>query len=174
MENIILIGFMGSGKTSIGRELARITGFKYADMDKMIVKHKGMSIKKIFALYGEDAFRDIESLMVKKAAKMKKAVIATGGGVVKREGNIKLLRKAGTVVYLKTGFDAIVERIRERDDRPLFDMNNLNATKMLYKGRLPVYSKAAHFTIVTEKHTVKSAAKAILKKAGLNFEKNKG
>jgi shikimate kinase len=167
MKNIILVGFMGSGKTSIGREIANVTGLKYVDIDDMIVKEAKMPIKSIFAKRGEDGFRDIEKRVVIKAAKMKNVVIATGGGVVKIPDNVRTLRKSGNVVYLKTGFDTIVDRIKGRDDRPLFDMNNIKGTRKLYTDRLPVYRKSAHITVITDKNSVKQVAKKIIDRTGL-------
>jgi shikimate kinase len=167
MNNIILIGFMGSGKTSIGRELAKKTGLKYVDLDRMIVKRSGMPIKRIFARFGEEVFRDLEAQVVKKAAGMKRVVIATGGGVVKRTANVRELRKAGKVVFLRTGFGTIVDRIRARDDRPLFDMDNIKGTKKLYLSRLPVYRRSAHLAVTTDNKTIKQVVDIIIKKTGL-------
>ncbi|MGD0566463.1 MAG: shikimate kinase [Candidatus Goldiibacteriota bacterium] len=171
MENIILIGFMGSGKTTVGRSLAKKSGLKYVDLDRMIVKEAGMPIKKIFALLGEEAFRNFESKTVIRASKLKKSVIATGGGVIKRPENIRRLKKAGLVVYLKASLGTIVNRIKKRDDRPLFDMNNLDSVKKLYNSRMPVYKKAAGFTVDTDKNSVQEITKIIIEKAGgLNLD----
>jgi shikimate kinase len=165
MKNIILIGFMGSGKTTIGRSIAKKSGLKYVDLDRMIVKEAGMSVKKIFALRGEKAFRDIESKVVAKASRLKGAVVATGGGVINRPVNIGRLKKAGFVVYLKTSFDEIVRRIKDRDDRPLFDVNDLTSVSKLYDKRAPVYRCAAAFTVNTEKDTVSGIAEKIIKRS---------
>jgi shikimate kinase len=166
MKNIILIGFMGSGKTTIGRLISKKTGMKYLDMDRMIVKKAGMPVKKIFAVRGEEAFRDMESEAVIEAAMKKNSVIATGGGVIKRPGNIKHLKKAGFVVFLRASFETIVRRIKDRDDRPLFDMNNQAGVKKLFRSRLPVYKKSADYTVDTDKRSAVEIAALIIKKAG--------
>jgi shikimate kinase len=166
MNNIILIGFMGSGKTTIGGLVAKKTKRKYADLDKMIVKHAKMPIAKIFDKYGEEHFRDIESLIVKKVSKLKGYVIATGGGVVKREKNIIELKKCGKIIYLYASFNEIVGRIKERDDRPLFDVNDLKQTKKLYRSRLKIYRQAADFTVNTAALGAEKTADRIIKIAG--------
>ncbi|MCE5299903.1 MAG: shikimate kinase [Spirochaetia bacterium] len=164
--NIALIGFMGSGKTTIGRLLAKQTGKKLVDIDRLIVKRAGMPVRRIFEKQGEDGFRTLETKVTISVAKKSNQVISTGGGVVKRERNINALRKTGIVVYLKTSFNEIVDRIRMRDDRPLFDMDNIKGTKKLYTSRLPVYKAAADLTVVTDNKDAEHVCAAIIK--GLN------
>ena len=94
MDNIVLCGFMGSGKTVVGRELAKILGVKFVDTDELIEKEQGVAIKAIFATHGEDYFRDLEYEMCKKVAKMNGVVVSTGGGAMTFERNVEASRTA--------------------------------------------------------------------------------
>ena len=92
MNNIVLCGFMGSGKTVVGRELAKIMGAKFVDTDELIEKEQGVAIKAIFAAHGEDYFRDLEYEMCKKVAQMKGAVVSTGGGAMTFVRNVEAIK----------------------------------------------------------------------------------
>ena len=93
MENIILIGFMGCGKTTVGKKLASMSGRKFLDMDDEIVRRAGMKITEIFEKYGEDRFRQMETELCEQLSETEGLVIATGGGVIKNERNMQLLKK---------------------------------------------------------------------------------
>ena len=173
MKNIILIGFMGSGKTSVGRQISSMTGFKLEDIDSRIVKDSKMEIKDIFAGHGEDYFRKLETKTAGKVFSMKNRVVSTGGGIVTRPENFELMKKGGTVVYLKNSFAVSVKRLNGDKDRPLFDLDNLKKTEMLFKKRLELYKKAADITVVTDNKTVLQAANEVIKKAGIKIEDNK-
>ena len=173
MKNIILIGFMGSGKTSVGKEISSITGMKLEDIDLSIVKGAKMEIKDIFSGYGEDHFRKLETKAVKKVLSLTNRVISTGGGIVTVPGNLEILKRGGTVVYLKNSFAVSSKRLAGRKDRPLFDRGNLKKTELLFRKRLKLYENAANITVVTDTKTVLQAAKEVIKKAGIKLEKNK-
>ena len=115
--NIVLIGFMGSGKTTIGKLLEKSTGKKLVDIDKSIEQKTKTKIKKIFALYGEAHFRKLETLAVKVAAKKKNMIIATGGGVVKKQENINLLKNIAVFVHLMKFYSCIYrnEHLHQKD-----------------------------------------------------------
>ena len=166
MKNIILIGFMGSGKTSVGAEIAALTGLKLEDIDARIVKDAGMPISEIFSKFGEERFRKLETQAAKKVSAMKGRVISTGGGIVTRPENLPVLKSGGTVVYLKNSFAVSKRRLAGKKDRPLFDSGNLGKTRALFKSRLKLYEKASDVTVVTDKKTVEQAAKEAIKKAG--------
>ncbi|MEI7641189.1 MAG: shikimate kinase [bacterium] len=161
--NIVLIGFMGSGKTTIGKLLEKSTGKKLVDIDKSIEQKTKTKIKKIFALYGEAHFRKLETLAVKVVAKKKNMIIATGGGVVKKQENINLLKKTGVMVYLKSSFKTIVKRVGGRKTRPLFDTAHPEQAEALFKSRLALYKAAADIVVDTDKKGKNEVGKIILK-----------
>ncbi|WP_025006744.1 shikimate kinase [Marinilabilia salmonicolor] len=117
---IYLTGFMGSGKSTFGRLLARELGFKFIDLDKYIEEEERTSISEIFARYGEEKFREIERLAVHESTKSGKAVIATGGGVPCHFDNIEIMNKHGLTIYLKVSPEALTDRLMPaREHRPL-------------------------------------------------------
>lgn len=118
-NNIILIGFMGTGKTAIGKRLADILKMEFYDSDHEIEKVANLTIEQIFKKHGEVRFRSEEKVMLRKLAKNKKSVIATGGGVVLDPENINILKDSGVLITLKARPDVIYERVQRRNNRPL-------------------------------------------------------
>lgn len=163
-KNIVLIGFMGSGKTSVGKKIAESSGFKFTDIDAEIEKSSKMKIKDIFARHGESYFRKLETSELKKISAQEGAVISTGGGIIKMRRNFPLLKKAGVVVYLKNSFAVSARRLEGKDDRPLFRKDNIKSARQLYKSRLALYREASDVTVVTDKKGVNEAARLIIKK----------
>lgn len=121
MKNIVLIGFMGTGKTSTGRSLAQRLGFSFLDLDQKIEAEAGMSIPEMFEQYGEAYFRAREREMVARAAKRRNTVISTGGGTVKSQENMEALRAGGVVVCLQADVDTILQRTMTQGQRPVLD-----------------------------------------------------
>jgi len=119
-RKIVLVGYMGSGKTTVGKKIASDYGYTFVDTDEMIVEEAGMSIADIFAKYGEAHFREIESNILDKIVNMKgKVVISTGGGLPLKENNRKILKNIGKVYYLQTNADTVYDRIKGDTSRPL-------------------------------------------------------
>lgn len=145
MNNIVLCGFMGSGKTVVGRELAKIMGAKFVDTDELIEKEQGIAIKAIFAAHGEDYFRDLEYEMCKKVAQMKGAVVSTGGGAMTFARNVEAIKKGSKVVFLDASFDVICDRIGNSTTRPLFQ--DREKAKRLYDERKDKYLAAADYVV---------------------------
>lgn len=145
MDNIVLCGFMGSGKTVVGRELAKVLGVKFVDTDELIEKEQGVSIKAIFATHGEDYFRDLEYEMCKKVAKMNGVVVSTGGGAMTFERNVQAIKNGARVVFLDASFDVICHRIGDSTSRPLF--KDREKARALYDERKDKYLKAADIVI---------------------------
>ncbi|MEI7542799.1 MAG: shikimate kinase [bacterium] len=173
MKNIILIGFMGSGKTSVARKIASLTKLKLEDIDLWIVKSAKMEIKEIFEKFGEAFFRKLETKTAKKVCALKNRVISTGGGIVTKAENFKLLKSGGTVVYLKNSFATSTKRLEGKKDRPLFDLSKLQTTKLLFNSRLKLYKKVAEVIVSTDNKSVLQVAKEVIKKSELKVENNK-
>ena len=166
--NLVLIGFMGSGKSSIGRILATKLGFHLLDTDAMVVEAAGMQITDIFAWKGEEAFREYESkalaCLVDRNARG--IVVATGGGIVTREGNLPLLHRLGFVVQLTASEEVIFERVSRNKARPLLHTANPRETvSQLLAARAPLYAAAADYTIDTSTKSHTQAAEAIIAEA---------
>jgi shikimate kinase len=172
MRNIVLIGFMGSGKTVVSKVLSKKLKMKIKDTDELIEKKTKLKIKEIFAKYGEEYFREIEKKVVSNVSKRKNIIISTGGGIVKNELNIKNLKKNGIIVYLKNSFLTSVKRLKNKKDRPLFDHQNLKNTKKLFNLRQKLYKNAADIIIKTDNKSIKEVAKEIIEKIK-KLEKNK-
>lgn len=126
-ENIALIGFMGSGKTTVGRQLAKALEMKFIDIDKMISMRERKSIPEIFAESGERYFRDLERKIIEEESNENNIVISTGGGSIVDNENIKNLKKTSFVVYLDTTLECIFQRVKNGRNRPL-----LNEVEDLY------------------------------------------
>ncbi len=141
--NIVLAGFMGTGKTTVGRLLARRLGLRFVDMDELIENEAGMSISDIFREEGEARFRAIESGVIKRLVSGdfgKAIVLSTGGGAVVDPANRALFRSFGTLVCLTASVDEIMKRVGDRDDRPLLPAGERReAALKLLREREPAY-----------------------------------
>jgi shikimate kinase len=162
--NIVLIGFMGSGKTTVGQEVARRLGWSFVDTDDEIVRRAGKSIEAIFTDEGEDYFRGLERDVVRKLAGTKETVIATGGGVAKDADNLRMLAATGVVFWLQLEPEEIYRRIRDQGIvRPLLRVADpLGEIRRLVKEREPSYAQA-DFTI-DARGTVDAVASQIIAK----------
>ena len=121
IRNVVLIGFMGVGKSSSGRVIANQLGFKFIDMDKAIEKKWGMTIPQMFEQHGEAFVREKEKEMCRDVAARKSVVISTGGGTVKDPENVKILKRTGQIVCLTASVDTILARTATIGTRPLLD-----------------------------------------------------
>lgn len=161
---IVLIGFMGSGKSSAGRILERKTGWPRFDTDEMVSARFGRPIAAIFAEHGEEEFRNVETEALEQLSAAP-AIIVTGGGVVLRAGNIELLRRVGTLVHLEADEETLFRRVSRRATRPLLQTENPRATLAeLLRARLPLYRQAADFAVDTSRLTHEEVAEAVMKK----------
>ena len=141
--NIVLTGFMGTGKSKIGKRLATELRMGYLDTDELIEKREKDSISAIFKKRGEEYFRRLETKVVKEVALLDNFVISTGGGVVLREGNIRLLKKNAFIVCLFASPEVILKRTEGDDNRPLLEVNNQKKRiEELLALRKPYYEKA--------------------------------
>ena len=143
--NIVLCGFMGSGKTVVGNEISKIMGRKFVDTDELIEQEQGVAIKAIFATHGEDYFRDLEFECCKKVSEMKNCVVSTGGGALTFERNAEVLKESGKIVFLDASFDVICDRIGNSNNRPLF--RDREKAYELYEERKSKYLSAADYVV---------------------------
>lgn len=159
-DNIILTGFMGSGKTTVGHVLEKQYGYSFLDTDAYIVEREGRSIPQIFAEAGEDYFRQLETRVLQELiATTHHAVISTGGGMPLRKENARLLRELGHVYYLQVSEEEVWQRVRDSHDRPLLESENpRERIHHLMVQRHPCYTEAAEFSVVAENRTPESIA----------------
>jgi shikimate kinase / 3-dehydroquinate synthase len=143
-RNIYLTGFMGSGKTTIGRELARLFHRDFVDMDDALTKRFKMPITRVFSEKGEDRFRKEESALLKRIAEKEGKIVATGGGIVVRKDNRDLMRESGRLVYLETTLDACRERLGDNEINARPNWRDLESVRTLFERRLPLYEEAEY------------------------------
>ena len=172
-ENIVLIGFMGCGKSTVGRELHQRLGFQLADMDQIIEQRTGKPITSIFADEGEQAFRDMETALLKElgAPDAPRRIISTGGGVVVRAENRDLIRSLGYVVWLDAPIKVILERTRKNRTRPLLltDEDPEERIRNMMEARRPFYQETAHLKLDTGGLDCGELATGILECARYHF-----
>lgn len=152
-RHIILIGFMGSGKSTIGKELARMGQRTFLDTDEYIEEKEGKKISEIFAQNGEDYFRTLETRLLQKLGLQNtpcEYVIATGGGLPINQANQEILKSLGVIVYLKAASDIIYERLERDKKRPLLQQGNkIERIQTLLTQREPIYQKLCDICIMT-------------------------
>ncbi len=150
MKNVVLIGFMGTGKSSCGRMLASRLGCAFIDLDKYIESKENMSVSEIFAEKGESYFREREREAVREVVQRKGAVLATGGGTVKDKENLRLLKERGVLVCLTADIESILRRTERRGERPMLDRqgDRKKAVEELLESRREVYA-CADYTVDT-------------------------
>ena len=150
MNNIYLIGMMGSGKSVVAQLLAGRLTRKMEDLDERIVAHEGKSINDIFADEGEPYFRSVEKKILKTVAALTERVVSTGGGIVLDEENMHCMRKTGTIIYLKAPTDVLYERVKDKSDRPLLKGESpKDKLDRIYNHRAGLYARA-DYAIETE------------------------
>jgi shikimate kinase len=160
---ISLVGMPGSGKSTVGRQLARRLRLPFFDSDHVIEQRLGCSIREYFEQAGEAAFRDLEQQVLAELAEGADAVVATGGGAVLREANRLALREGGKVVYLRSTPEELFRRLRHDTQRPLLQVADpLAKLRSLYAERDPLYREAAHFAIETGRPSVPTLVNMIV------------
>jgi shikimate kinase len=159
---LILVGLPGSGKSTVGRQLARRLGLPFTDSDHAIEQRIGCSIRAFFEREGEAAFRDIEEEVIRDLC-AKEGVIATGGGAVLRPANREQLRSAGHVIYLSSTPADLFRRVRHDKGRPLLQVADpLERLRTMHAERDPLYRETAHFVIETGRPSVPTLVNMIL------------
>lgn len=152
IKNVVLIGFMGTGKTSSGKMIANQLGFKFIDMDRAIEKKWGMTIPQMFEQHGEAFFREKEKEMCREVAGKKSVVISTGGGTVKDPDNVAILKQSGKIVCLMASVEAILERTTTIGQRPLLDAyeDRRQGIVELLEQRKAMYAQADYTVDTTD------------------------
>lgn len=167
MENIFLIGFMGTGKSTVASWLSREYDMDVIEMDERIAEKEGISIPEIFKKYGETYFRDAETGVLQEIAGEKNKVISCGGGVVLRESNVALMKQNGRIIFLTATPETILERVKDSDNRPLLQNHkNLVSIREMMEQRREKYEKAADLIIDTDKKAIQEICLEILGNVG--------
>ena len=170
-DNIILIGLMGAGKTTVGRYMANLWAMNFIDFDEEISKNLKMSINEIFKKYGERHFRKLEKGAIQKYSTCKNFVISTGGGIVEDIENIENLKKIGCLVYLKAAPEVLYERIKDDTSRPLLKTKDPKRELFaIYEKRRKNY-EMADIMVNTENMTTKEIVSEIYEKINRKFKR---
>lgn len=153
--NLFLVGLMGAGKTTVGRALARRTGKTFYDSDHEVEARTGVRIATIFEIEGEARFRDREASVIADLARLDDIVLATGGGAVLRAENRQVLRRHGTVIYLRAGIDDLLARTQHDKNRPLLQTADPRAKlEALFNERDPLYREVADLVVDTSQQNI--------------------
>jgi shikimate kinase len=159
----VLIGFMGAGKSSVGRCLQSRTGLARFDVDEIISTKFQLSIPQIFSTYGEERFRDAETEALRELSPNPSSIIVTGGGIVLRKENIDLLKRLGTIVWLDAREEILFERATRKGERPLLQTDKPRTKFLeLLRTRVPLYASHAEFRVDTSDLTHEEVADSIL------------
>jgi len=160
---LALVGLPGSGKSTVGRQLARRLGLPFTDSDHAIEQHIGCSIRSFFEREGESAFRDIEQTVIEELMRTARGVIATGGGAVLRPASRDCLRAGATVIYLRSTPEEVYRRVRHDQKRPLLQVDDpMERLRSLHAERDPLYRETAHFVVETGRPSVPTLVNMIL------------
>jgi len=152
MKNIYLVGFMGTGKSTVGKALAKVLNKEFKDLDELIEERENRKIVEIFEKFGEQYFREVETAVVRDISEKEDLVIATGGGVVVNEENFSLLKKSGTLITLVASPETIYERIKDSIERPLLNVENpLDTIKRMMFERAYYYIKSDFIVETTDR-----------------------
>lgn len=164
-KNIVFIGFMASGKTTIGKALAEKKGYYFIDTDKWISNKMNAPISEIFDNKGEDYFRQLETNTIKKLSKsLDNTIISTGGGLSIKKENVPYLKNMGTVVFLKVSKETVISRLGKNKERPLLASENPEEKiETLLKERNPIYEQVADVIIDTNNKSIKEIADEVIK-----------
>lgn len=164
-KNIMLIGFMGAGKTTVSKELTKLTGKKEVDMDAYIVEKEGRSINDIFEKYGEAYFREIETKYLEEIQKDSGVIVSCGGGAVLKDENVRIMKENGVIFLLTATPKTTLSRVQNSKDRPILNGNmNIEFITQLMNKRKDRYLSVADVIVETDDKAVRVIAEEILEK----------
>lgn len=167
IRNIVLVGFMGAGKSVVGKSLATAMNRPFFDTDTMVEETVGVTIEDMFATVGEEAFREIETSTIQDLADIRGVVIATGGGALKNPDNVKTLKRESLVIYLYAKPEILFERIKGETGRPVAGkMKTFDDMRIVLAEREPLYRKVADFTVDTSDKAINVVEQEIFKTIG--------
>lgn len=172
LKNLILIGFMGTGKSTIGRQLSKTLGYPVIDTDQRLEEETDSSIADLFSTYGEAHFRELETSLLRKLIEEKthKHIISTGGGIITQPANLELLQELGYVIWLVAQPETILERTSRNKDRPLLNNPDPEGTiRNLLEVRNPLYEAAAHLKLETTDLTFSEITTGIVESARYHY-----
>lgn len=165
MSNIVLIGFMGVGKTTIGNRLGKLLKMKFVDMDRQIEREQDKKISDIFAQQGEPFFRDLETRMLRSLTASENIILSTGGGIVLRPENRELMKRIGTVVLLEGSVNTVYKRVRLNKNRPILKhKNSKQQIAKLMRERKNFYHLSADLRVSINHKTVMMICEEIVEK----------
>jgi shikimate kinase len=160
---IALVGMPGSGKSTVGRQVARQIGLDFVDSDTVVEQRLGMPIRDWFAQHGEEAFRDVEQSVIDELTQLPNRVLATGGGAVLRPSNRNALHSRCHVFYLRASPEDLFRRLRHDTQRPLLQVEDpLKRLRELYRDRDPLYRRTAHFVVEAARPSVQGLTSMVL------------
>ncbi|EHO84540.1 shikimate kinase [Eubacterium infirmum F0142] len=163
MNNLYIIGFMGSGKTSLASELDKISENKKINVDALIEKKLGMSISEIFAIHGEAFFRKHEHELLSEISKHDNQIVDCGGGLPLTPENRKLIKTSGRCIYLKVSPNAVLQRLKSDESRPLLEnKKSIKEISLMLDKRVPFYESIADISIETDNFTTKEIAEKLI------------
>ena len=169
-DHVVLIGPMGAGKSSLARQLSRLTSRRWVDTDRMVTDRTGLAITELFERHGEEEFRRLESEALFSLAEHRRLIVATGGGIVTRPENHLALRSLGCVVFLNATLEVLFERVSRNQRRPLLHTADPEGTlRNIVAQRLPLYEACANLTVDTSNGTHEGLAHEVLDSAQAFF-----
>ncbi|MCR4567108.1 MAG: shikimate kinase [Pseudobutyrivibrio sp.] len=172
MNNIYLIGFMGTGKTTVAKNLQKFLPFQLVEMDEAIERVEAMTIPEIFEKKGEEGFRMAETQLLSIISKEKNQIISCGGGIVLKPENISIMKETGTVVRLTSSPEVIYERVNRNSNRPLVQGKDLSEIQKMIDSREKYYADAADIVVDSGINTPEEVASEIIKQLALNGRLN--
>lgn len=163
-KNIMLIGFMGAGKSTVSHQLSDMLGWEEIEMDDLIAAREGKSIPEIFAVCGEEYFRELESQLIESFGERKRLIVSCGGGAVLRPENVRNMKQGGRIILLTAKPETIYERVKDSTERPILNGNmNVEYITELMEKRRPLYEAAADLIIQTDGKSAEQICEDIIR-----------